>query len=59
MIDTDSTRWIANVEQDEYGDLFFTIPLPIREKLGWNIGDTLVWTIHDDNSVTLKKQEKK
>lgn len=59
MSSTNITHWIANIEEDEYGDLFFTIPLPVREQLGWHIGDTLVWTIHDDNSVTLKKQEKK
>lgn len=57
MTHTRTTRWISKVEEDEYGDFFFVIPAELREQLGWRPGDTLVWTIHDDKSVTLHKKD--
>ena len=57
MTNTSTTQWISKVEEDEYGDLFFVIPAELRTQLGWREGDTLVWTIHDDKSVTLHKKD--
>lgn len=52
-----SAHWTSIVEKDAYGDFFFVIPETLRQQLGWLPGDTLVWTIHEDNSVTLSKKD--
>jgi hypothetical protein len=51
------TQWTSKVEKDAYGDLFFVIPEEVRMQLGWKPGDTLVWTILENNSVTLHKKD--
>ena len=51
------TQWTSKVEKDAYGDLFIVIPEEVRLQLGWKPGDTLVWTILENNSVTLHKKD--
>jgi bifunctional DNA-binding transcriptional regulator/antitoxin component of YhaV-PrlF toxin-antitoxin module len=50
-------QWTSIVEKDAYGDFFIVIPESIQMQLGWKPGDALVWTIHEDNSVTLSKKD--
>ena len=46
-------------EDPETGELIMPFPDGMIESLGWDIGDTLVWTIHDDGSLTLHKKDDK
>lgn len=52
-------RFTSRIEEDKYGDYFITIPQELISQLGWVEGDLLVWTINEDNSVTLHKKDQK
>ena len=37
-------------------DLYIQIPQHIRQELNWEEGDTLVWQIQGDNTISIKKE---
>ena len=43
---------------DGSGDLVMPIPQDMLENLGWQIGDTLTWTIKTNGSIILSKKAK-
>jgi hypothetical protein len=48
----------SNTMQIEYtadGDALLIIPDDVLDKLGWDVGDTLTWTLHDDDTVSITK----
>ena len=49
--------WTVIVEEDPQDPESLILPLPqdLLEEAGWNIGDTLIWTI-EDNRVIISKQ---
>ena len=46
-------------EDPETGELIMPFPEGMMEELGWQIGDTLVWTVRDDGSLILNKKDEK
>jgi len=47
---------ITQIKYDEIHDEYYLVlPDEMMEKLGWNVGDTLVWTIYDDDKVGVRK----
>ena len=45
------------IEQDaNTQDLYIQIPQHIREELNWQEGDTLVWEVQSDNSISVRKE---
>lgn len=47
---------LTQIKYDEIHDEYYLVlPDQMMEKLGWEIGDTLVWTIHDNGSVGIRK----
>ncbi len=48
---------ITEIQEDENGELFFQIPLEYMEELGWEIGDTLKWSVEDTGAIILSKQD--
>ncbi|MCQ1061086.1 AbrB/MazE/SpoVT family DNA-binding domain-containing protein [Photobacterium sp. ZSDE20] len=52
-------QYIVTVQEDTAGDCFFELPQQLIEDLGLHIGDRLVWSIHEDGSVTMKKKEER
>ena len=55
----ENDRWTLTPEEDtETGELILTFPPELLEKVGWQEGDTLNWSVHDDGSVYLTKKEK-
>ena len=51
-----STTWIVTLEQDpETGDLIMPIPEEALDANNWRIGDTLIWNIDDEGTVTLAR----
>jgi antitoxin component of MazEF toxin-antitoxin module len=47
---------ITLVEDPETGELIMPIPDDMWEKLGWEIGDTLTWTVKTNGSIILSKK---
>jgi hypothetical protein len=47
---------IVKLEQDENGDLILPLGDGLLEKVGWKIGDTIVWTDNGDGSWTMSKK---
>ena len=43
-----SKRFTAQIEEDEHGELYFTIPDEICEELGWDVGNEVEYNIVDD-----------
>lgn len=43
------------VEYTEDGDALLIIPDDVLDELGWDVGDTLTWTLNDDNTVSITK----
>ena len=39
-------------------DLYLQLPDEFVKELGWNEGDTLIWTENNDGSFTLKKEKR-
>ena len=37
-------------------DLYIEIPQYIRQELNWTEGDTLIWEIQSDNSISVRKE---
>ncbi len=37
-------------------DLYIEIPQHIRKELNWTEGDTLVWEIQSDNTISVRKE---
>jgi hypothetical protein len=48
---------VTLVEDPDTGELIMPIPDKMWEELGWDIGDTVVWTVHDNGTLTLHKKE--
>jgi len=46
--------YILEVEEDENGDPFITLPDEILEELGWQEGDVLEWDVKG-NGIVLNK----
>ena len=49
---------IIELEQDENSDLILPLGDELCSELGWEIGDTIVWTDLGDGSWSMKKMEK-
>jgi len=47
---------VTLIEDPETGDLIMPFPEGMCDELGWEIGDTLIWTVNEDQSFTLSKQ---
>ena len=43
-------------QHDDTKDLYIEIPHYIRQELDWQEGDTLVWEIQSDNSISVRKE---
>jgi len=43
--------------QEDGEDQFIEFPEEIIEELGWKVGDTLEWIIHDDYIILRKKPD--
>ena len=53
------TTWIVTLEQDpETGDLVMPIHEEALDANNWRIGDTLIWNIDDEGTVTLVRDSK-
>lgn len=48
-------KYVAILEEDG-DDLILPLPEELLTELDWNIGDTLEWTEHDENSWSIKKK---
>jgi bifunctional DNA-binding transcriptional regulator/antitoxin component of YhaV-PrlF toxin-antitoxin module len=47
----------AQIEYDKFHDEYYlVIPEDMMDELGWELGDTLVWTIYE-NKVSLRKYQ--
>ncbi len=50
-------NFTTKVQQyDDTQDLYIEIPQHIRQELDWQEGDTLVWEIQSDNSISVRKE---
>jgi hypothetical protein len=49
--------WTIEVECDEDGESFITLPPEALEIVGWKEGDNLTWKDNGDGSWTLTKKE--
>ena len=43
-------------QDDDTKDLYIEIPHYIRQELNWQEGDTLVWEVQSDNSISVRKE---
>ena len=51
-------RWTVTLEQDpQTGELIMPFPPDALAQVGWDFGDTLLWTDNNDGSWTLSKKE--
>ena len=49
--------YIIEVQEDEFGDQFITLPEEITEELGWQEGDILEWNLTGDGIVLSRLNE--
>jgi hypothetical protein len=53
------TRWEVITQEDpETGDLYLPIPPEMLQKLGWNEGDTLQWSLGENGHWIIRKESK-
>jgi hypothetical protein len=58
MVEQNKT-WVITPEEDpKTGEVIITFPLELLEQVGWIEDDTLNWSVRDDGSVYLTKNEK-
>lgn len=49
---------IVKLEEDpETGDLILPLPDAVINQMGWDMGDTLLWEVTEDNTIVLSKKE--
>ena len=46
-------RYILEVEVDEHGECFITLPDEMLDETGWDVGTTLEWEEETDGSIVL------
>ena len=47
---------IVTLQEDPVtGEFILPLPPELLESLGWDIGDTLVWSVQDNGSIILTK----
>ncbi len=51
------TTYQTKIELDPSGEMYFKIPDEMWDTLGWEIGDTIVWTDNYNGSYTLRKKD--
>ncbi len=56
MSESSNQSWTATVQEDEHGELFIVFPEDLVQQLAWKDGDTVVWNIREDGSITVTKQ---
>lgn len=44
------------VKEDEDGELYIELSDELMNRMGWCIDDVLVWTVHDDGTIGLRKK---
>ena len=50
-----SKRYVLEVEVDEHGECFITLPDEMLEETGWDVGTELDWSEEIDGSIILKE----
>ncbi|MBT5122851.1 MAG: AbrB/MazE/SpoVT family DNA-binding domain-containing protein [Euryarchaeota archaeon] len=50
-----SKRYVLEVEVDEHGECFVTLPDEMLEETGWDVGTELEWLEETDGSIILKE----
>ena len=55
---TSKQKWILEAKEDPNNpdDIILELPPDLLEQAGWKEGDVLIWTIHEDQSVSLSKK---
>lgn len=48
---------VTLVEDPETGELVMPLPPDALSQVGWDFGDTLIWSDNDDGSWSLTKKE--
>jgi hypothetical protein len=58
MNDQEHKSWILEVQQDPDNpdELILEFPQEMLELAGWKEGDTLIWSINSDDSISLSKK---
>ena len=58
MNDHTQKRWVLEVQQDPVNpdELILEFPQEMLELAGWKNGDTLIWSINSDDSISLSKK---
>lgn len=49
-------KYSVEVKEDDAGDLYIDLPDELVKEMGWDIDTELVWTVHDDGKVSLRKR---
>lgn len=52
-----SKRYVLDVEVDEHGECFITLPDELLDEMGWAEGTELDWSEDIDGAVILRKAE--
>lgn len=50
-----SKRYVLEVEVDEHGECFVTLPDDLLEEAQWDVGDTIEYSEDIDGSIIMKK----
>ena len=50
-----SKRYVLEVEVDEHGECFLTLPDELLEEAQWDVGDTIEYSEDIDGSIIMKK----
>lgn len=53
-----NTHWVATVEEDpNTKELVIPFPADMLAQVGWDFGDTLLWSDNQNGSWTISKKE--
>lgn len=52
-----SRRFILDVQEDEHGDCFITLPDELLDELGWQVDDVLEYTMENESVILRKVDE--
>lgn len=48
---------IVKIQETSEGEQYIELPKELLDSLDWNYDDILVWSVHEDGTITLRKNE--
>jgi hypothetical protein len=57
MVNNTTPNWVAELQENENGELLLTFPADFLAQMGWHENTELLWDIRDDGKITVRAKD--